>query len=67
MARTLASSVWAKQLLHLPMPDLLSNLTPLDVGRIKINLRSFSSVTILKESIPCKSKAFLKYEFGGAK
>lgn len=49
------------------MPELLSNLTPLDVGRTKINLRRFSSVMILKEGIPFKSKAFLKHGFGGAK
>lgn len=49
------------------MPELLSNLKPLGVRRIKINLRRFSSVIILKEGIPCKSKAFLKYELGGAK
>lgn len=40
------------------MPELLSNLKPLGVGRIKINLRRFSSVIILKEGIPYNLRLF---------
>lgn len=40
------------------MPELLSNLKALGVGRIKINLRRFSSVIVLKRAFPVSLRLF---------